>query len=381
MIATQHARQGGSSYTIGSIEAPVGMAGKLPSSMTSVISVASDTTDDPQPISAGPTQHFRSCGMRWLSQPPACFHKDDGYFRGFEGRHRYYRPEELWGAGRLGHLRPCGRVQAWEIPPVHDFLIGCATRAAEPTGVAVDRDVLLVGPCGTRIGTASLRRLVDPAGRLDDNIVSSGLAAIAAIQTEGSNLLAPAADGRIMTVDTWFGNRVMDGTAGDEGIAAADANKTPLDLATVYSVTIPIHYGGDHWVLVYCNFKAKQARLLDSLRSDEAEASILPGVSSWLAKLLGGCDGWTVARLDVPQQPNTHDCGVHVLLNALCMTLDTNPIDSGVDPRALAPVRLFFAGILYWGGFRQYYLARHGPGAPIPAEVGGGGFLSQLART
>lgn len=196
---------------------------------------------------------------------PNYFNANDSNFKQFKDRHKAYTSIELQ-VRSLDNLSIKDPVQDWEILPVHDYIISCAVKTLKPVSTPSE-DALIVGSCGQQIGLQSLQALVSPSGWLDDNIMLSCLAAIAAIQSDNGEFVARPTEGRVMTMDTWFGKLLMEETAGNMRLAACNTKKLAMDLKDVYSITIPINYGQNHWVIVYCNFKKKAVFFMDSLHS------------------------------------------------------------------------------------------------------------------
>lgn len=88
--------------------------------------------------------------------------------------------------------------------------------------------------------------------------------------------------------------------------------------------------------------------------------------------------GWAIKHIKSPEQDNITDCGIHTIMNALCVTLNTDPIVYRFC--RMKGIRLFFAAVLLNGGFKDYFGIRHGGLSPYPYDMGGNTFWQSLVN-
>lgn len=81
----------------------------------------------------------------------------------------------------------------------------------------------------------------------------------------------------------------------------------------------PVHLD-NHWTLCVLAFGLQTVTVMNSLVTPESDAELdrlMTVVCATLLSVLGS--GWSVARMDVPQQPNDTDCGAYVAHFARCV--------------------------------------------------------------
>ncbi|GMT01691.1 hypothetical protein PENTCL1PPCAC_23865, partial [Pristionchus entomophagus] len=93
------------------------------------------------------------------------------------------------------------------------------------------------------------------------------------------------------------------------------------DLSSTEYLLLPMHENGNHWTLAVINTKNHSLVHYESLERNTKPAcrlKTLEKIASFMEKLLPATEGkWRKELLPCPQQPNSADCGVYVILNAI----------------------------------------------------------------
>ncbi|GMT01684.1 hypothetical protein PENTCL1PPCAC_23858, partial [Pristionchus entomophagus] len=92
------------------------------------------------------------------------------------------------------------------------------------------------------------------------------------------------------------------------------------DLSSTEYLLLPMHENGNHWTLAVIN--TRDQRLvhydLEKITTPALRLKTMERIVNFIEKLLPATEGkWKKQLLLCPQQPNSFDCGVFVILNAL----------------------------------------------------------------
>jgi len=125
----------------------------------------------------------------------------------------------------------------------------------------------------------------------------------------------------------------------------------------VETILIPV-CENSHWTLLVIKPKEQAVANIDSLHppGSRAKAQV---VLNWIKALLGDDlyeeDKWKYVRYRTPVQTNGWDCGVHTILNGMCMSLGVDPMES-YTARELPKHRRNIAAMFLNGkGFREAF--------------------------
>ncbi|KAF4982539.1 hypothetical protein FZEAL_1849 [Fusarium zealandicum] len=108
-----------------------------------------------------------------------------------------------------------------------------------------------------------------------------------------------------------------------------------------------------HWTLLIIRPSKRTVAHMDSLNARGNSVYTSLGVA-WLKDVLEEKfikDEWKVILHEAPRQTNGHDCGVHVITNAMCVSLGLSPIDS-YAAQDMPAQRIRIACMLLNGGFK-----------------------------
>ncbi|RGP66441.1 ubl-specific protease [Fusarium longipes] len=107
-----------------------------------------------------------------------------------------------------------------------------------------------------------------------------------------------------------------------------------------------------HWTLIVIRPSKRTIAHMDSINAG-GNSAYTNRAMAWIKDVLEEKfvqDEWKVAHHEAPLQNNGHDCGVHTITNAMCISLGLSPIDSYTATEMPAQ-RIRIACMLLNGGF------------------------------
>ncbi|KAF5657360.1 Ubl-specific protease [Fusarium heterosporum] len=107
-----------------------------------------------------------------------------------------------------------------------------------------------------------------------------------------------------------------------------------------------------HWTLLVIRPSKRTIAHMDSINSG-GNSSYTNRAVAWVKDVLEekfNTDEWGITLHEAPLQNNGHDCGVHTITNAMCVSLGLNPIDS-YTASDMPKQRIRIACMLLNGGF------------------------------
>ncbi|KAM0352851.1 hypothetical protein ACHAPU_001733 [Fusarium lateritium] len=107
-----------------------------------------------------------------------------------------------------------------------------------------------------------------------------------------------------------------------------------------------------HWTLLVIRPSKRTIAHMDSINSG-GNSSYTNRAVAWIKDVLEekfNLDEWKITLHEAPLQNNGHDCGVHTITNAMCVSLGLNPIDS-YTASDMPKQRIRIACMLLNGGF------------------------------
>ncbi|KAM0201658.1 hypothetical protein ACHAPA_003753 [Fusarium lateritium] len=107
-----------------------------------------------------------------------------------------------------------------------------------------------------------------------------------------------------------------------------------------------------HWTLLVIRPSKRTVAHMDSIHSG-GNSSYTNRAMAWIKDILEekfDKDEWKIVLHEAPLQNNGHDCGVHTITNAMCVSLGLNPIDS-YTAKDMPEQRIRIACVLLNGGF------------------------------
>ncbi|KAF5019756.1 hypothetical protein F66182_8228 [Fusarium sp. NRRL 66182] len=108
-----------------------------------------------------------------------------------------------------------------------------------------------------------------------------------------------------------------------------------------------------HWTLLAVRPSKRTVAHLDSINA-RGNSSYTSRAMAWIKDILEEKfikDEWKVLTHEAPLQNNGHDCGVHTITNAMCLSLGLSPIDS-YTAQDMPTQRIRIACMLLNGGFK-----------------------------
>jgi sentrin-specific protease 1 len=110
---------------------------------------------------------------------------------------------------------------------------------------------------------------------------------------------------------------------------------------------------GHHWTLIAVEPRKRTISHFDSLNpSGSDEKRFL--TKEWIKAVLGDAyveEDWQFVKHAAPRQTNGWDCGVHTVLNGLCLGLGIDP-STAYGSEELPELRKQLAAMLLNGGFK-----------------------------
>ncbi len=145
------------------------------------------------------------------------------------------------------------------------------------------------------------------------------------------NLLYRVAKCRIFVLTTFFySKKLLEG-----GFAKAYKYTSRVNIFTQFDkILVPIHVSGSHWALAVVNVRDKRFEYYDSYYFDAGRVfenlRKYMGDESKRLSMVFESEKWVnyvPEKKDIPQQRNSHDCGMFVLQYARCVALDKKRFD------------------------------------------------------
>ncbi|SPO05784.1 uncharacterized protein DNG_08471 [Cephalotrichum gorgonifer] len=205
----------------------------------------------------------------------------------------------------------------------------------------------------TKLRSHDFERLVPSTQWLNDNVVNGSLLWLDRFINEAAGITDVKAQTRkCLMPGSFFFTRLLDhGPRGTERmLRRLGVNKDNiLDIETIIMPVCQVN----HWTLIVVEPRKRSICHLDSLNpaGSDAKRSL---TMEWIKSLLGDSfiqEEWRFVKYVAPRQTNGWDCGVHTVLNGLCIGL-------GIDPSAsyssdqLPELRRRVAAMLLNQGFK-----------------------------
>lgn len=205
----------------------------------------------------------------------------------------------------------------------------------------------------TKLKSHDFERLVPSTVWLNDNIVNGTLLWLDRYVNEAAGITDVKAQTRkCLMPGSFFFTRLLDhGVRGTERtLRRLGVNKDNiLDIETILMPICQVN----HWTLVVVEPRKRKISHFDSLNpagSDGKRAL----AKDWVKTILGGSfvdEEWSFAKYRAPRQTNGWDCGVHTVLNGVCLGLGIEPL-SAYSSDQLPELRKRIAAILLNQGFK-----------------------------
>lgn len=208
---------------------------------------------------------------------------------------------------------------------------------------------------GTELKRHDLARLVPHNEWLNDEIINATLEWLDVAINKAAGIVDFKKQTRkCLALSSFFFSRISSDRKGTDRIL----RRYGIDKENFYkldTVLIPV-CEFSHWTLLVLRPSRFEFEHIDSLRPDPAQRYRIV-VQEWLHEFLG--DGhkyafWTRKRYQTPAQINGHDCGMHVITNAICLALGVSPIDAYLASD-LPMMRLRIACVLLERGFNGLF--------------------------
>ena len=205
----------------------------------------------------------------------------------------------------------------------------------------------------TKLKSHDFERLVPPTVWLNDNIVNGTLlwldrfineaAGITNVKTQTRKCLMPG---------SFFFTRLLDhGVKGTERtLRRLGVNKD--NILEVQIILMPICQV-NHWTLVVVEPPKRRISHFDSLNPAGSDSK-RELAKEWMKSILGDSfieAEWSYARYRAPRQTNGWDCGVHTVLNGVCLGLGIEPA-AAYSSDQLPDLRKRIAAMLLNQGFK-----------------------------
>ena len=215
-----------------------------------------------------------------------------------------------------------------------------------------DNTELAKSPEGTGLTARDFKKVVDKKEWLNDEIVNSSLMHLA----KRINSMAGIHDTKKQTprchaFNSFFWKRLVDLGPGSMLRGMKRSGITQGNFLDIDTVLIPI-CKSNHWTLVVVQPSRRIVAYMDSMGPQGVGgSSVVEVVLKWVREVLGEkwADDWRVMRYRSTCQINGHDCGVHVVTNAIFVAMGLDP--SGYDAREMKLQRDRLAATLLNGGF------------------------------
>ncbi|PKS09673.1 hypothetical protein jhhlp_004293 [Lomentospora prolificans] len=199
-------------------------------------------------------------------------------------------------------------------------------------------------------------RLVPPTVWLNDSVVNGSLLWLDKFVNEAAGIIDVKAQTRkCLVLGSFFFKRLT-----EQGVKQTERtlrrhgvhkhNLLDLDI-----IMLPV-CEANHWTLMVVHPKLRTIAHLDSLnpRGHEPRMSL---VLEWIKTILGDLflrDEWRFVKYSTPPQTNGYDCGVHTILNGMCLALGLDPVQA-YSSDELPKHRENIAAVLLNNGFKEQF--------------------------
>lgn len=204
-----------------------------------------------------------------------------------------------------------------------------------------------------KLTSHDFERLIPSTVWLNDNIVNGTLLWVDKFVNEAAGITNVKAQTRkCLMPGSFFFTRLLDhGVKGTERTLRrlGVTKDNILDIETILMPICQVH----HWTLVVVEPQKRRISHFDSLNpagSDRKRAL----AKDWMKSVLGDAfieDEWHSVKYRAPQQCNGWDCGIHTVLNGLCLGLGIEP-SAAYSSDQLPELRKSIAAVLLNQGFK-----------------------------
>ena len=204
-----------------------------------------------------------------------------------------------------------------------------------------------------KLTSHDFERLIPSTVWLNDNIVNGTLLWVDNFVNEAAGITNVKAQTRkCLMPGSFFFTRLLDhGVEGTERTLRrlGVTKDNILDIETILMPICQVH----HWTLVVVEPRKRRISHFDSLNpagSDGKRAL----ARDWMKSVLGDAfldEEWSCVKYRAPQQCNGWDCGVHTILNGLCLGLGIEP-SAAYSSDQLPELRKKIAAVLLNHGFK-----------------------------
>ena len=128
-------------------------------------------------------------------------------------------------------------------------------------------------------------------------------------------------------------------------------------ILAMHKLFIPVHWGGNHWVLAVVHGQRRTVQVFDSFNSHRTNTTILKVIKDYITHELGKSyeeSEWTFESGVSAQQTNGYDCGVYTCLNGLAVMYADEP-EPYVPQNRLNIARQMIQAVLCGDGFTDEF--------------------------
>ncbi|MBE3044657.1 hypothetical protein IMZ48_19270 [Candidatus Bathyarchaeota archaeon] len=217
-------------------------------------------------------------------------------------------------------------------------------------------DKVLAETLEAKLKSHDFQRLVPATVWLNDNIVNGTLlwldrfinqaAGITDVKTQTRKCLMPG---------SFFFTRLLDNGVKNTERSLRRLGVNKGNILDIETILMPICQGS-HWTLVVVEPRKRRISHFDSLNPAGSEAKRTVA-RDWMRSILGDAfveEEWRVVKYRAPQQFNSFDCGVHTVLNGMCLGLGIEP-SAAYSSDQLPELRIRIAAMLLNGGFKEEF--------------------------
>lgn len=204
-----------------------------------------------------------------------------------------------------------------------------------------------------KLTSHDFERLIPSTVWLNDNIVNGTLLWVDKFVNEAAGITNVKAQTRkCLMPGSFFFTRLLDhGVKGTERTLRrlGVTKDNILDIETILMPICQVH----HWTLVVVEPKKRRISHFDSLNPAGSDAKRALA-KDWMKSVLGDAfieDEWCCVKYRAPQQCNGWDCGIHTVLNGLCLGLGIEP-SAAYSSDQLPELRKNIAAVLLNQGFK-----------------------------
>lgn len=249
----------------------------------------------------------------------------------------------------------------WEPHPQADCLLTNILRNTKDAG-----DAIMAAVFQQNLTRDDFLSLVGAKSWVNDAIMSELLSLICRIKPDK----AP----KTRWMDHFEVLKMMNTPPGENfevGMATMTRPTHAIRLEELDLLIIPI-LQNNHWSTIIFDMPNKCLVHLDSIMNRKESTRILNHVAWFFEKHMDASStfqvGWVKRNMKCPQQGNSYDCGVWVLLNTLCFVLDVNPMvmERYREQGYMAILRWYLGCVVLNKGFRGVESIQAWPRGPFP---------------